>query len=171
VEDWAEIRRLHRAEGLPVRAIARRLGVGRNTVRRALASDGPPRYRRPPGPSIVDAGLQDLLHGQRVGERERTRSPASTGYWPFGCFEGLADSDVPLVALVGLPHRHHQAPGRVQRSADVGERGDRVVEEHRAEPADRQVEAFRRKAVDLRVCMLEGDVAESFPPGPARGLA
>jgi transposase len=55
VEDWAEIRRLHRAEGVPIKAIARRLGIGRNTVRRALAADGPPRYQRPPRGSIVDA--------------------------------------------------------------------------------------------------------------------
>ncbi|MFD0207530.1 MULTISPECIES: IS21 family transposase [Saccharothrix] len=55
VEDWAEIRRLHRAEGMPIRAIARRLGLGRNTVRRALAAQGPPRYRRPVKGSIVDA--------------------------------------------------------------------------------------------------------------------
>jgi transposase len=55
VEDWAEIRRLHRAEGMPIRAIARRLGVGRNTVRRALAADGPPKYRRPGKGSAVDA--------------------------------------------------------------------------------------------------------------------
>ena len=38
VEDWAEIRRLHRAEGMPIKAIARVLGVSRNTVRAALAS-------------------------------------------------------------------------------------------------------------------------------------
>ena len=38
VEDWAEIRRLHRAEGLPIKAIARVMGVSRNTVRAALAS-------------------------------------------------------------------------------------------------------------------------------------
>jgi transposase len=54
VEDWAEIRRLHRAEGMPIKAIVRKLGVGRNTVRRALASDGPPAYSRPAKPSIVD---------------------------------------------------------------------------------------------------------------------
>jgi transposase len=55
VEDWAEIRRLHRAEGMPIKAIVRRLGVGRNTVRRALAADAPPAYSRPAKPSIVDA--------------------------------------------------------------------------------------------------------------------
>jgi transposase len=55
VEDWAEIRRLHRAEGMGVRAIARHLGVARNTVRDALRSDGPPRYERAKAGSIVDA--------------------------------------------------------------------------------------------------------------------
>jgi transposase len=54
VEDWAEMRRLHRAEGLPVKAIARLLGVSRNTVRRAVASDGPPKYERKLAGSIVD---------------------------------------------------------------------------------------------------------------------
>jgi transposase len=55
VEDWAEIRRLHRAESMPIKAIARTLGVSRNTVRAALASDGPPRYERKPAGSSVDA--------------------------------------------------------------------------------------------------------------------
>ncbi|MFI5593642.1 IS21 family transposase [Amycolatopsis sp. NPDC051758] len=55
VEDWAEIRRLHRAEGLAIRAIARRLGIARNTVRRALEAHEPPRYERPAKGSIVDA--------------------------------------------------------------------------------------------------------------------
>jgi len=55
VEDWAEIRRLHRAEGMPVKAIARTLRISRNTVRAALASDGPPRYQRMPAGSAVDA--------------------------------------------------------------------------------------------------------------------
>ena len=42
VEDWAEIRRLNRAERLGIKAIARRLGIARNTVRAALRSDAPP---------------------------------------------------------------------------------------------------------------------------------
>jgi transposase len=54
VEDWAEIRRLHRAEGMPVKAIVRLTGISRNTVRVALASDGPPKYQRKPAGSIVD---------------------------------------------------------------------------------------------------------------------
>ena len=54
VEDWAEIRRLHRAEGLPIKRIARVLGISRNTVRAALASDGPPRYVRRPVGSVAD---------------------------------------------------------------------------------------------------------------------
>ncbi len=55
VEDWAEIRRLHRAEGLPIKVIARTLGISRNTVRAALAAQGPPRYVRAPAGSAVDA--------------------------------------------------------------------------------------------------------------------
>ncbi len=54
VEDWAEIRRLHRAERLPIKEIARVVGCSRNTVRRALASAEPPRYVRVPRGSIVD---------------------------------------------------------------------------------------------------------------------
>jgi transposase len=54
VEVWAEIRRLHRAEGLPIREIARVMGVPGNTVRAAVASDGPPKYERPRAGSVVD---------------------------------------------------------------------------------------------------------------------
>lgn len=44
------IRRLV-AEGVPQRQVARQLGVGRSTVARAVASDGPPRYEREAGPT------------------------------------------------------------------------------------------------------------------------
>lgn len=47
VEDWAEIRRLHRVEGMAIKAIARKMSVSRNAVRRALARDAPPKYERP----------------------------------------------------------------------------------------------------------------------------
>lgn len=64
VEDWAEIRRLHRAEKMSIKGIARHLGIARNTVRRAVASDDPPNYRRAPKGSIVDAvepAIRELL--------------------------------------------------------------------------------------------------------------
>ncbi|MBF6341050.1 IS21 family transposase [Nocardia abscessus] len=54
VEDWAEIRRLHRSEGMAIRAIARRLKISKNTVKKALASHEPPRYQRRPRGSVVD---------------------------------------------------------------------------------------------------------------------
>ncbi len=47
MEDWALIRRLV-AEGIPKAQIAVRLGISRNTVARAAASDEPPMYSRPP---------------------------------------------------------------------------------------------------------------------------
>lgn len=55
VEDWAEIRRLHRSEGLSKAAIARRLGISWNTVASAVASERPPKYRRAGRGSLVDA--------------------------------------------------------------------------------------------------------------------
>jgi transposase len=64
VEDWAEIRRLHRSEGMAIKVIARTLGISRNAVRRALAHDLPPRYVRPPTGSRVDAvepAIRELL--------------------------------------------------------------------------------------------------------------
>ncbi len=54
MEDWAEIRRLHRAEGMPIKVIARVMGCSKNTVKRALAADGPPRYERAGRGSVVD---------------------------------------------------------------------------------------------------------------------
>ncbi len=66
VEDWAEIRRLHAAEGMPIKAIARLLGISRNTVKAKLGADVPPRYERAPGGSVVDEvepRIRELLRG------------------------------------------------------------------------------------------------------------
>jgi hypothetical protein len=54
LDEWAEIRRLHRAEGVPIKEIARRLGLARNTVRAALRAEGPPSHERGPRGSAVD---------------------------------------------------------------------------------------------------------------------
>jgi len=55
VEQWAEIRRLHFAERMGIKTIARRLGVARNTVRSAVRSSEPPSYVRARAGSVVDA--------------------------------------------------------------------------------------------------------------------
>jgi len=55
VEDWAEIRRLHRSEQMSIKEISRRLGVARNTVRSALRAEAPPSYERARRPWAVDA--------------------------------------------------------------------------------------------------------------------
>lgn len=60
MEDWAEIRRLHLAEGIPIKEIARRLGLARNTVREAVRSPVPPKYERPATGSAVDAVEPDI---------------------------------------------------------------------------------------------------------------
>ena len=54
VQQWAEIRRLHFVKGLSVREVARRTGRHRQTVRRALQADEPPRYQRSPRPSKLE---------------------------------------------------------------------------------------------------------------------
>lgn len=64
VKDWAEIRRLRRAERLPIAEVARVLGISRNTVKAALASEGPPKYERAPAGSVVDEAeprIRELL--------------------------------------------------------------------------------------------------------------
>jgi transposase len=69
VEDWAEIRRLYRAEGLPIRQIARVMNVSRNTVRAALRSDGPPKYERAATGSVADEfepRIRELLQAYPV---------------------------------------------------------------------------------------------------------
>lgn len=54
VEQWAEVRRMKRVEGLSERAISRRTGLARDTVSRLLAASEPPRYVRAPAGSILD---------------------------------------------------------------------------------------------------------------------
>ena len=63
MEDWALIRRLA-AEEVPHAAIARRLGISRTTVLKALASDVPPKYERRPTETsfvVLEPRVRSLL--------------------------------------------------------------------------------------------------------------
>jgi transposase len=78
VEQWAEIRRMKRVEGLSQREIHRRTGAHRDTIRRALAEQGPPSYGpRAKRPSKLDPftgmieellGDEPRLSGVRIRE-------------------------------------------------------------------------------------------------------
>ncbi len=51
--EWAQVRAMA-ADGLSRREIARRLGIGRNTVRKLIEASEPPRYSRAPAGSMLD---------------------------------------------------------------------------------------------------------------------
>jgi transposase len=51
--EWARVRALA-ADGVSERQIAARLGINRRTVRRLIAAEEPPRYRRAPRGSMLD---------------------------------------------------------------------------------------------------------------------
>lgn len=69
VEQWAEIRRMHRVERLSIREISRRTGMHRKTVRRALVSEAPPRYVRAPAGSKLDPFKEWICEQLRADQR------------------------------------------------------------------------------------------------------
>jgi transposase len=71
VELWAELRREHFVRGVSIKKLARRTGLSRNTIRRALRSDAPPAYRREPSGSMLDP-FRDEIH--RLLKEEPTLS-------------------------------------------------------------------------------------------------
>jgi len=61
VEQWAEIRRMHRVERVSIREVARRSGLHRATVRKALTGEEPPHYHpRPKAPSKLDPHREQI---------------------------------------------------------------------------------------------------------------
>jgi transposase len=67
VERWAELRREHFVRGVSIKQLARRYGIDRNTVRRALRSEQPPVYRRAPAGSKLDP-FKDKIHALLRGD-------------------------------------------------------------------------------------------------------
>src|SRR5919199_4168485 len=68
LEAWTTIRYMH-AQGTPIRAICRELGVSRNTVRQALRSQSPPKYERPPRPNPKLAPFEAQIRTWYFGEK------------------------------------------------------------------------------------------------------
>ena len=69
VERWAEIRRAHFIEGVGIRALARRTGLDRQTIRRALRADAPPRYERAPVASKLEPHKDEIHRLLRADPR------------------------------------------------------------------------------------------------------
>ncbi len=67
VEQWADLRRLYFIERVGIRELARRFGLSRRTVRRALRSTDPPKYSRSPAPSKLDP-FKDEIHRRLKAE-------------------------------------------------------------------------------------------------------
>src|SRR5215218_2475538 len=111
---------------------------------------------------------EDRLHGVLIGKRERLPRFRRWDRRPLMA-ERPFNRHGPFVVLVLLPGHHHQTPGGPKRHRDVGERRDGVIEEHRPEPTDGEVETVLRKAVHLRVALLEGDVVDPLRPGEFAG--
>ena len=85
-------------------------------------------------------GFQELAHVLLVAEGE-----GADGALPGGRRRGRQEgpqgrADVPRVSLDALPAGEHEAPVRREPTLDGGEGRRRLVEEHDAELADRQVD-------------------------------
>jgi len=109
VEEWAEIRRLQGAEGLSIKAIARRVGLARNPVRAAVRRGTPPQYQRAPRGSLVDVvepAIQELL-------RAHTDLPATVIAERLGWTHG----PTVLRARVAELRPVYQPPAPYQRSS------------------------------------------------------
>ena len=74
VEDWAEIRRLRRAEQMSISEIV--LRVSRNTVPATLSSENAPKYERAAAGSSVDAVEPRIRESLIVVTDQRGRLPA-----------------------------------------------------------------------------------------------
>lgn len=110
MENWAEIRRLHRAEGLPIKAIVRQTGVSRSAVRRASST-------------VYRTVLQTTLRGSFQPPLTMSRSSSGTdaGRRPTANLRVLGPRVVGSgvgFGLGALVHREHRSP---RRACGVGD--------------------------------------------------
>jgi transposase len=69
VEQWAEIRGMHRVERLSIREISKRTGLHRKTIRRALAAEMVPKYCRASAGSKLDPFREWICEQLRTDPR------------------------------------------------------------------------------------------------------
>ena len=54
MQDWHKVKKLYK-EGIPKKAIARKLNISKNTVKKLLKLEEPPEYKREYYPSKIDS--------------------------------------------------------------------------------------------------------------------
>jgi transposase len=141
--EWAQVQALV-ADGISQREIASRLGINRRTVARLLASDEPPRYRRPTG-SQLDR-LEPVL-GRVLEEWPLIKAPRLTEI--LRCDYGYTGS----LRLVQV--RLQQLRPRSARPAQrTGYRPGQVLQLDWAEMASRPTVAGRERRVYALVASL-----------------
>lgn len=83
MEGWTTIRYLH-AQGKSIRAIAKELGVTRQTVRRAVREEGTPHYQRPARPNLelepYQARIREWYFSQHLIGSRILRELEAAGY-------------------------------------------------------------------------------------------
>ncbi|MFN8522807.1 MAG: IS21 family transposase [Chloroflexota bacterium] len=119
MEDWTAIRGLH-ARGMSIRAIARKLGIARNTVRSALAQTHTPRYQRPTRPNAklasFDEQIQtwyftDGLIGSRILRELRARGYSGSASALYARLQALRASRPATDPSAKATVRFETAPG------------------------------------------------------------
>ena len=109
VELWAELRREHFVRGVSIKRLARRTGLSRNTIRKALRSDAPPAYRREPAGSMLDS-FKDEVHRLLRDDPTLTGVRVREELVPLGFAGGktIVDDYVREVRPMFLKLRTHQ---------------------------------------------------------------
>ena len=116
VEAWTTIRYLS-AQGVGIRAICRELGVSRKAVRRALRTEGVPRYRRAPRPNQklqpFEAQIRELYFRQHLIGSRIIREVRAAGYGgSVSALYGYLRSLRAAVPSGKTTERYETAPGQ-----------------------------------------------------------
>ena len=117
MEDWAEIRRLHRSEGMSIKAIARALGISKNTVRGALRASDAPRYQRASTGSAADAFVPRIRECLTLDPRMPATVIAERVGWSrsITVFRAKVAEVRPEFAPVDPASRTSYAPGEIMQ--------------------------------------------------------
>jgi transposase len=87
VEQWAELRREHFVAGKSIKRLVRETGLSKNTIRRALRSETPPRYERASRAGVLEE-FKPEIHRLLVEDPKLPGVRVRELLEPFGCTAG-----------------------------------------------------------------------------------